>query len=81
MRPAPLKFGSSGDGQCVPAVAVAAARVGLPDLDQRVRHRPAVVLLDVAVDDDPLALRLALVLAREVVVELADAVVAEAPAP
>ena len=61
----------------VPAVAVAAAGVGLPDLDQRVRHRRARRPPHVAVDDDPLALRLALVLAGEVVVELAEPVLAE----
>jgi hypothetical protein len=36
-------------------VPVAAARVALPDLDQRVLHRPAQLVVDVAVDDDALA--------------------------
>ena len=36
-------------------VPVAAAGVALPDLDQRVRDRPAELVLDIAVDDDALA--------------------------
>ena len=43
----------------VDVVDVAAGRVGLPDLDQRVRHRPAVLVEHAAGDDDPLAERLA----------------------
>ena len=69
-RPAPEKFGSSGAGPLVALVAVAPGGVGLPDLDQRVAERLPVAVEDAARDDDPLAERLALVLAREVVVEL-----------
>ena len=55
-RPPPLKFGSSGAG-AVDVVAVAAGGVGLPDLDERVAHRTAVLLDHPAADDDPLAQR------------------------
>ena len=58
----------------VDLVAVAAAGVRLPDLDERVADRPAVLVEHAAGDDDPLAERLALVLPRQVVVELADRV-------
>jgi hypothetical protein len=57
-------------------VVVAPRGVRLPDLDQRVAHRPAVAVEYAAVEDDPLAERLALVLAGQVVVVLADALVA-----
>ena len=59
-------------GVLVDLVPVAAGRVRLPDLDQRVAHRPAVLVEHAAGDDDPLAERLALVLARQVAVELAE---------
>ncbi len=60
-------------------VAVAARGVGLPDLDQRVGHRPAVFVEHAAVDDDALAHRHAAVLEvhRQVVVERAEVVMAE----
>ena len=51
----------------VDAVHVAAGRVGLPDLDQRVADRPAVAVDHPARDDDALAERLARVLPGEVV--------------
>ena len=59
----------------VDRVQVAPRRVGLPDLHERVAHRPPVAVEHAAVHDDPLAERLAVVLAGEVVVELADALV------
>ena len=46
---------------------VAAAGIGLPQFDQRVRHAAAVFIEHVAVHDDALAERLALALKREVV--------------
>ena len=55
---------------------VAAGGVRLPDLDQRVRDRPAVLVDDAADDDDALAERLAGMLAREVAVVLAHALMA-----
>jgi hypothetical protein len=58
-------------------VPVAARSVGLPQLDQRVSHGAPVTVEHPAVQDDPLAERLVGVLAREVVVELADQLVAE----
>ena len=60
-------------------VAVAAAGVGLPELDQGVRHRPPALVEDAAVHDDPLADRLAAVrvVADEVVVERAEVGMAE----
>ena len=51
----------------VDPVHVAPGRVGLPDLDQRLGHRPAVLVQHPACDDDALAERLAGMLAREVV--------------
>ncbi len=71
-RPAPVKFGSSGAGWESCGWAYLPARVRLPDLDERVPHRPAVALEHAAVHDDPLALRLVRMLAREIVIELAD---------
>ena len=56
----------------VSRVEIAAGGVALPDLYQRVRHRPAVLVEDAAGDDDPFAERFALVLSREVVVGLAE---------
>jgi len=53
-------------------VPVAAARVGLPDLHQRVRHRAAVAVAQRAVHDDPLADRLAGMLPGQVVVQRTD---------
>ena len=58
-------------------VPVAARGVRLPDLDQLATQRAAVGAEHAAADDDPLAERLALVLAGEVVVELAERQVAE----
>jgi len=50
----------------VGGVDVATGGVALPDLDQRVAHRLAVGVEDAAGDDDPLAQRLARVLAGEI---------------
>jgi hypothetical protein len=58
-------------------VAVAAGGVGLPHLDQRVRHGPAVTVEHPPGDLNPLADRLPVVLAREVVVERAEAALPE----
>ena len=60
----------------VDLVAVAAGRVRLPDLDQRRSDGPAFGVGHAPRDDDPLAERLAVVLARQVVVEVADGLVA-----
>src|SRR5918994_3077151 len=49
-------------------VRIAAGRIRLPDLDQRVPHRLAVLIEYPAADYDALADRRALVLAREIVV-------------
>ena len=57
----------------VDLVPVAAGGVRLPDLDERAADRPAVLVEHAAGDDDPLAERLAVVLPRQVVVELARA--------
>jgi hypothetical protein len=51
----------------VDGMDIAAAGIGLPDLDQRVRHAAAVFVEHMAVHDDALAERLALVLGGEVV--------------
>ena len=61
----------------VDLVEVAAGGVGLPDLEQRVPHRPAVVVEDASRDDDPLAERLAGMPGREVGVARGDGVLAE----
>src|SRR5574341_400876 len=58
-------------------VRVAARGVRLPDLDQRVRHGLAALVEHAAADDDALAERIALVLAREVVVGRLHIAVAE----
>ena len=52
---AAAEVGVEGADVLVLLVPVAAAGVALPDLDQRVLHRPAELVLDVAVDDDALA--------------------------
>ena len=61
----------------VDLVAVAAGGVGLPDLDQRPRDGAAVAVEQPAGDHDPLAQRLAGVLAGQVVVVLGDPAVAQ----
>src|SRR5215217_62489 len=53
-------------------MAVAAAGVRLPDLDQRVPHGTAVAVEQPPVNDDPLADGLAVMLPSQVAVELAD---------
>ena len=75
-RPPPLKFGSIG-ASCVDNVAVAPCRVRPPDLDQLAAERLAVGAEQPAREQDPLAERLAVVLSRQVVVELADRPVSE----
>ena len=62
-------------------VAVAAAGIGLPELDQRVRHAAAVLVQHPAVHDDALADRLAGlgVVQDQVVVERAELVCARTP--
>ena len=61
----------------VDRVGVTTRGVRLPDLDQLASKRLAVRAKDAPADDDPLTERLARVLPREVVVELADLRVAE----
>jgi hypothetical protein len=58
-------------------MGVAAGGVGLPDLHQRVGYRAAGTVQDAAAEVDPLAQRGAVVLAREVVVELLQPPLAE----
>ncbi len=60
-------------------VPVAAAGIGLPELDQRVRHAAAGLVEHAAVDDDALADGIAVlgVIADQVVVERPEIVVAE----
>src|SRR5206468_6820912 len=60
----------------VAVVAVAARGVCLPDLDQGVPHRAPVLLEQPACHGDPLAERVAVVLASEVIVEFSDVAVA-----
>ena len=61
----------------VDVVAVASGGVRLPDLDERIADRPAVLVEHASRDDDALAERLAAGLPGEIVVELADAVRSE----
>src|SRR5438874_2199968 len=58
-------------------VRVAPRRVRLPDLDERVRDRLAAAVEHAPGDDDPLAERLAIVLAGQVAVERVDVALAE----
>jgi hypothetical protein len=55
---------------------VAAAGIGLPDLDQRVRHAAAVLVAHMAMHDDALADRLAFVLGGEIGIAFAHGLVA-----
>jgi hypothetical protein len=64
-------------GEDVDDVPVAAARVGLPHLDQRVRDRAAVAVEDAPVHEDPLADGLAAVAQGQVGVLGPDPVLAE----
>jgi hypothetical protein len=57
-------------------VDIAAAGIGLPQLDQRVGHAAAVFIEHVAVHDDAFADRFALVLDGEVVIVLAHRLMA-----
>src|SRR4051795_4682062 len=57
-------------------VNVTAAGIGLPDLDQRVRHAATILVAHMAVHDDAFAERLAGVLGGEVTVALAHGLVA-----
>ena len=73
---AALTIGETASGACevrverrrviVDRVDVAPSGVGLPCLDQRVAHWMPVAVHDLAGDDNPLAERLAVVLARQV---------------
>ena len=65
----------------VELVAVAAAGVGLPDLDQLARHRPAEFVEHPPGHDDALPDRLARVPGRQVGIERVDVLVAEARRP
>src|SRR5919106_2279199 len=70
------EVGVDGRGVAVALVPVAPRRVRLPDLDEAVPDRPPVAVEHAAAQDHSLAERLARVLPGEVVVELADALVA-----
>jgi hypothetical protein len=56
----------------IDAMRVSSRRVRLPDLDERLRDGAAVLVEDAPLDDDPLALGLARMLPREVVVARFD---------
>src|SRR5262249_11804900 len=68
------EVGIEGRAPAVGVVPVAPSGVGLPELDQALRHRSAVLVEDAPRDDDALAKRLAAVLAREVVLAGADVI-------
>ena len=61
-------------GVLIALVRVAARRVGLPDFDERVRNRAAILVDHASLDDDPLAERLAGVLPGEIVIGGTDRV-------
>src|SRR5688500_3033575 len=77
--PAAAEIGIERRHVFVVAVAVFAAGVGLPDLDQRAGHRTRVLLQHAAMDDDALADRIAAgrVVADEVIVQRIERRVAE----
>src|ERR1700736_4695825 len=58
-------------GMLVADVDIAAAGIGLPDFEQRIRHAAAVFIQYMTVYDDALAERLAFVLDGKIVVVLA----------
>src|SRR5688572_4364566 len=84
---APLRVGARAAGArevrvdgrvvLVGAMRIAAGGIRLPDLDQGIRHRPAVLVEHATGHHDALADRLAFVLSREVVVARLDVVPAE----
>ena len=51
----------------VTGMMIATGRIALPDLDQGPGHRPAILVEDPALNDDPLPQGLAHALAREIV--------------
>ena len=76
-----MKFGIQRRRVLVALVAVAAGGVGLPDLDQLARHRPARLVEQPSGHDDPLPDRLTGVAGGEVGVERVDVLAAEAGRP
>ncbi len=75
--PDPDEAGVERSRPLVAEVAVAARGVGLPDLQQRVRHRPAAAVADLPEHDDPLPDRLHCGLSGEVCVAVGHPAVAE----
>src|SRR6266566_925060 len=75
--PDPVEVRVEGRGVVLARVPVAPARVRLPDLDERVRYRPPVRVEHLAGHDDPLSLRLAVVLRGQVGIGSRDQAVAE----
>src|ERR1700730_2887338 len=63
-------------GMLVADMDIAAAGVGLPDLEQGIRYAAAVLIQHMAVHDDAFAERLALVLCGEIMIALAHGLVA-----
>src|SRR5207248_5484288 len=63
--PSPGKVRIERGRVLVADVDIAAAGIGLPDLEQRIRHAAAVFVQHMAVHDDALAERLAFVLGGE----------------
>jgi hypothetical protein len=61
----------------VDVVPVATGGIRLPHLDERVGDRASVLVEHTAVDDDPLAEGIGLMLARQVAVVLQDRILAE----
>ena len=77
VRPQPVKLGSRGEGCWSFSMHIAATGVCLPDFDQCVGHRAAVVVEHPPGDADALPDRFAEVLARKIIIVLGDFVVAE----
>src|SRR5262249_1908943 len=76
---APAEIGVERRNVAIVLVAISSTRIGLPEFDQYVRHRSGVLVLDLAVYDDPLADGLAVlrIVEDKIVIERADVVVAK----
>src|SRR5262245_21757160 len=59
-------------GVAVDTMCVSAGGIGLPDFHECIRNRPAVLIQDTSLHDDPFAERLTRVLSREVVIRCLD---------
>ena len=68
VRPAPVKFGSSGASRSFHLVRIPSRGIRLPHFDQRVRHRAIILIEDATCHDDALAERRGRVLRGQIVI-------------